>query len=79
MTYHEDIVAEVEGKSVSKINGVPTLELVKTLQDELAKIAASVKTSLLEQGNKYGYFLAIMINKHEYCDLINDQMWTLVE
>ena len=75
MTYHEHIVAIVEGKSVSKINGIPTLEHVKTLQDELAKIAAYVKTSLLKEGNKYGY-LAIMTSKQEYHDLIDNQMWT---
>ena len=75
MTYQKDIIARVEGKPVTKIQGTPTLEQVDILQDELlAKIAASVKTLLLKLGATYGH-LATMISEQEYQDLIADQTW----
>jgi hypothetical protein len=78
MTYQEDIINRIGAKTVTKIHGTPTLDDVDILQDELAKIAASVKTSLIQEGPKYGH-LATMISEQEYCDLINDQTWIKAE
>ena len=63
MTYQEDIISRIEGKTVTKIQeGTPTLDDIDILQDELTKIAASVKTLLIQEGAKYGH-LATMISE----------------
>ena len=70
MTYHENIIAHVEGKPVRKIQGTPMLKQVDILQYELAKIAASIKTSLLKEGAKYGHLTSItIITEQEHYDL----------
>lgn len=49
----------------------PTVQDIKTWEEEAAKHAMLIKTSLFPQRNEYGH-LAIIIPKDEYCLKINN-------
>ena len=78
MTVHEDIVTSLRSKSVTRIIGHPTNAAVDLLQEELAKIAATVKTTLIEEGNKFGH-LAVIVPEDNYKEIIKNRRWTYHE
>jgi len=78
MTVQEDIVAALEPKTVTKVIGQPTNKAIDVLQDELAKIATTIKTTLFQDGNKYGH-LAIIVAEDEYRLIINNRVWFYAE
>ena len=65
MTIFEDTKTALAAKTVTHITGTPTIEQLDTLQEECAKIAASVKTTIIEEGMQYGH-LVLAIGQDEY-------------
>jgi len=78
MTVQEDIVNSLQTKTVTRIIGQPTNAAVDLLQEELAKIAATVKTPLIDQGNKYGH-LAVIVPEDDYKEIIKNRRWSYQE
>jgi hypothetical protein len=71
MSTQEDFEAILASKTVSKINGDPTMKSYETLLEELKSIATRLKTNLFPMGQKYG-FLALICDDHEYGDHVED-------
>ena len=53
-------------KTITHITRMLTIKQLDTLQEECAKIAASVKTTIIKEGMQYGH-LVLAIGQDEYC------------
>jgi hypothetical protein len=79
MSTREAIIKSLAGTSVMSFKGHrPTATAIDTLENELAIIAATVKTSLFEGGQLHGH-LCNVISKESYAAIVGNPDFILEE